>query len=368
MLLERLRLTNVRNHRRLEVAFAPGITVLSGGNGAGKTSVLEAAHLMLRGFSPRTSSPREVITHGESFLRVEGDLTSGRQPVTAAFGYDVSGERRATRNGAPLEDLGRWEEEIPVRVFLPDHLQLVKGSPRRRRHYLDVLCLHADPSYRRVLADYEEALRQRNYLLRQGRVGEEHSPWEGILAREGLELARRRARTLTGFSGLFTQAHAELALAAPPIMLLYRTNVAEVDGEAYRAALVTDRPADRRRTHTRLGPHRDDLRFVLEGRDLREYGSQGEQRTVLLALLLAEREWLRVERGLTPLLLLDDVMSELDFERRRRLLALLFSEGQAVVTTTTMEYFTSEELARISVVELGRTSERVTGGLDEAAG
>jgi DNA replication and repair protein RecF len=136
------------------------------------------------------------------------------------------------------------------------------------------------------------------------------------------------------------------------VSLLYRTNVAEFDSASYRQALFDERPSDRQRTFTRLGPHRDDLRFVLDGRDLRDLGSQGEQRTVLLALLLAERQWLRRRAGISPLLLLDDVMSELDFARRRQLLTSLADGGQALITTTTLDYFTSEELSRMKIVEL----------------
>jgi DNA replication and repair protein RecF len=157
------------------------------------------------------------------------------------------------------------------------------------------------------------------------------------------------------FAPLFSRSHAALSGQAG-VSLLYRTNLAELDSSSYRQALQDERPADRQRTFTRLGPHRDDLRFLLEGRDLRDLGSQGEQRTVLLALLLAEREWLKERAGLVSLLLLDDVMGELDFLRRRQLLALLSREGQALITTTTLDYFTSEELATISVVDLGEVA------------
>jgi DNA replication and repair protein RecF len=148
--------------------------------------------------------------------------------------------------------------------------------------------------------------------------------------------------------------HGELTHLPPhSVSLVYRTNVAGLDQDEYRALLAEQRSTDRARSSTHLGPHRDDLRFMLTDRDVREYGSQGEQRSVLLALLLAEAEWLAAERGRAPLLLLDDVMSELDYQRRRALLRLLSGRGQAVITTTTLDYFTSEELARATVVDIG---------------
>jgi DNA replication and repair protein RecF len=353
LFLERLRLTNVRNHREFEVAFSRPLTVLTGGNGAGKTSVLEAAHLLLTGASPRSSSPREVISSGQGYLRVEGRLRRpGGEAVEAALAYDLEGERRATRDGAPLADLSVWEEELPVRAFLPDHLQLVKGTPNRRRAYIDLLGQRAHPGYRRVLSSYEDALRQRNFLLRQGNTGEQHDPWEGILAREGLELVRRRADVLAEIAPFFSTSYGLLA-PGEAASLTYRTNVAELDSQAWRRSLTAERRSDRQRTFTRLGPHRDDLRFLLQGRDLRELGSQGEQRTVLLALLLSEREWSQAAGGHSPLLLLDDVMSELDYSRRRRLFSVLRAGGQALITTATLDYFTSDELASMAVVEIG---------------
>ena len=355
MILERLALTDVRCHASFEVRFGRLLTVLLGPNGAGKTSVLEAAHLALRGWSPRTSSLKEVIAQDAEVLRIEAELVQDDGAhAFAAVGYDRSGERRVSAGGAPLADFSRWEEVLPVRAFLPDHLQLVKGSPRGRRQYVDLLVTHADAHYRPGLAAYEEALRQRNFLLRSGVVNAEHAPWEAVLAQEGLALARRRASFLSGLSARFARMHGELTgLSGQSVSLVYRTNVAGLDEDMYRGLLAEHRSADRLRSSTHLGPHRDDLRFVLVDRDVREFGSQGEQRTVLLALLLAEAEWLTAERGRAPLLLLDDVMSELDHDRRRALLGLLSGRGQAVITTTTLDYFTPEELARITVVHVG---------------
>jgi DNA replication and repair protein RecF len=135
--------------------------------------------------------------------------------------------------------------------------------------------------------------------------------------------------------------------------LVYRTNVAGLDETGYQERLAEQRASDRRRTFTNLGPHRDDLRFTRGGRDLRSYGSQGEQRTALLAMLLAERVWISERAGRPPLLLLDDVMSELDDSRRRALVSLLGRGGQTIVTTTDLHYFTSEELDTMGVVDLG---------------
>ncbi len=370
VLLQHIRLVNVRCHRSIEVELGPGLTVLVGPNGTGKTTVLEAIHLLFRGGSPRTNQPRELITRTETVLRVEGDLTSGPAEDTAdarhgvgaggggtmvaALGYGADGERRMTAGGAPLSDALRWDETFPVRMFLPDDLRLVKGSPRRRRLYLDGLASTVWPPYRQALSRYEEALQQRNALLRTGVTGVEHSPWEALLAREGLTVVLARARALQAITGVYTATHRTLAGGAGAATLSYRTNVADCDEPAYRERLAARRATDRQRTFTHSGPHRDDVRFLLDGRDLRDYGSQGEQRTAVLALLLAERAWQAQEGGVVPMLLLDDVMSELDAVRRRALMGLLTGGGQTVLTTTDLHYFTSEELAGLTVVELGQ--------------
>jgi DNA replication and repair protein RecF len=373
VLLQHIRLVNVRCHRSMEVELGSGLTVLVGANGAGKTTVLEAIHLLFRGGSPRTAQPRELVTTTETVLRVEGDLTSepvsessegavdtrpgsgagARGNMTAAVGYGVDGERRMTAGGAPLSDALRWEETFPVRMFLPDDLRLVKGSPRRRRLYLDGLAASVWPPYRQTLSRYEEALQQRNTLLRMGVTGPEHAPWEALLAREGLTVVLARARTLQAITVAYTATHRTLAEGGGEAALSYRTNVADCDEPAYRERLAAHRATDRQRTFTHSGPHRDDVRFLFDGRDLRDYGSQGEQRTAVLALLLAERAWRAQEGGAIPMLLLDDVMSELDGARRRALMGLLTGGGQTVLTTTDLHYFTPAELAELTVVRLG---------------
>jgi len=369
VLLQHIRLVNVRCHRSIGVEFGPGLTVLVGPNGTGKTTVLEAIHLLFRGGSPRTALPRELITRTETVLRVEGDLMGGPSEgmadtrhgggeegggtMVAALGYGADGERRMTAGGAPLSDTQRWDETFPVRMFLPDDLRLVKGSPRRRRLYLDGLASTVWPPYRQALSRYEEALQQRNTLLRAGITGAEHASWEALLAREGLTVVLARARALQAITGVYAATHGTLAEGAGAATLSYRTNVADCDEPAYRERLAAHRATDRQRTFTHSGPHRDDVRFLLDGRDLRDYGSQGEQRTAVLALLLAERAWQAQEGGVVPMLLLDDVMSELDAIRRRALMGLLAGGGQTVLTTTDLHYFTPEELERLTVVELG---------------
>jgi DNA replication and repair protein RecF len=362
MFVRRLSLTNLRCRYQLDVELDEGLNILVGPNGAGKTTVLEAAALVLLGAPLRTTNLRDVITRDKDHLRVElelGEAGSGADTsaaVMAAAAHGRDGERRLTADGAALEDAGRWKILLPVRTFAPDDLRLIKGSPRRRREYLDSLAARSHPEYPGTLRRYEEALSQRNYLLRASRGGirdAEFEPWEALLATTGLLVSRWRAASLSSFVGSFQRTHEELTgERTEDLRLVYRTNVVDLDEPAYRARLAESRGTDRQRTYTHLGPHRDDLRLLRRGLDMRECASQGEQRTALLALVLAEWEQLLAGPA-RPLLLLDDVMSELDPSRRRRLIAFTRRGGQTVITTTDLRYFSPDELEQARVVDLG---------------
>jgi DNA replication and repair protein RecF len=355
VLVRRLVLTNLRSRHELEVRLGPGLTILAGSNGTGKTTVLEAAALVLRGTMLRSGAVRDLIKRGEEYLRVEIDLDVGGVDMTAAAAFSRSGERRLTADGAPLEDPSRWREVLPVRSFVPDDLRLIKGSPRRRREYLDELAGRCDQEYAPTLRQYDEALGQRNALLRSrwsGLDGSQFVPWERILARTGLEVSAWRSAALAEFVGAFQKTHALLTGdSTDSVRLVYRTNVADLDEAAYEARLADNRGADQQRTFTHLGPHRDDLRLMRRGLDMRECASQGEQRTALLALVLAEWAY-HDDCSRRALLLLDDVMSELDEDRRRALVDIIGEGGQTVITTTDLRYFSADELAKATVIEL----------------
>ncbi|MFH0917410.1 MAG: AAA family ATPase, partial [bacterium] len=238
MPVRRLRLTNLRSRRSLEVELGPGLTVLAGPNGAGKTTVLEAAALVLHGSMLRPGSVRDLINRSEDFLRVEIDLEEAGVTVTAAAAFSRGGERRLTADGALLEDSSRWRDTVPVRTFVPDDLRLIKGGPRRRREYLDALAGRREPAYPGALRRYEEALAQRNTLLRTPRAGfddGQFAPWEKILAQTGLAVSQWRAATLASFIASFQRTHADLTGdPVDSLRLIYRTNVADLDEEGYQ--------------------------------------------------------------------------------------------------------------------------------------
>jgi DNA replication and repair protein RecF len=357
--ISRVEVANVRCHRHLGVEFSPGVNVLVGGNGVGKTSILESVALVMTGRSPRASSLKGMIRQGEGSMRIDVWLSltekvcAGEYPAEerlgggsgrplsetwVAAGYGVGGERRFFFNGGQVEDGRRLQETAHVRAFLPDDLRLVKGGPAPRRELLDALAEVESPEHRLRLDRYRRALEQRNALLRQGRLGDEHCPWEAVLADEGRSIMETRVAVLAGFAPFFAEVVSELGPSSSgPVKLLYRTNAEGLSEQEYRQRLASLRAHDARRTFTHLGPHRDDLRFVSAALDVREHGSQGEQRAVVLSLLLAEVRWLEqreAEAGLPVVLLLDDVLSELDDHRRRVLGEMLRGGVQSFLTTT----------------------------------
>jgi DNA replication and repair protein RecF len=355
VLISALTLQNVRSRRSLTLEFGPGLNVLVGPNGAGKTTALEGLALVLDGGTLRAGTVRDLITAGQDHLRVEVELGDAGTSSVAAAAYSRDGERRLTADGAVLADCARWREALPLRSFVPDDLRLIKGSPRRRREYLDALASRRDREYSLALRSYEDALAQRNALLRTLRGGVDEAqfvPWEKIMADTGLGVSNRREETLAAFIAAFQRMHHDLTGESVEVFrLTYRTNVAGLDEAAYGERLAEMRAADRQRTFTHLGPHRDDFRLMRAGLDMRDCASQGEQRAAVLTLVLAEWDYLR-ERGPKPLLLLDDVMSELDAARRRALLQVVRRGGQVVITTTDLRYFSEGELENARVVEL----------------
>jgi DNA replication and repair protein RecF len=292
VIVREVRLANVRCRETLALALGERLTILVGPNGAGKTTVLEALTLALEGRMLRAGSLRDLFRAREDHMRIEVDLEDSGMITVATATFSREGARRLTAGGTPLDDFGRWRELVPLRTFVPDDLRLIKGSPRRRREYLDGLASGCEPAYGSTLEQYGAALAQRNALLRmirQGGEGAQFGPWESIMARSGLEITAARAHALSTFVESFQQVHGDLTGDAPQTLrLIYRTNVAGLDEEGYRARLAGMRDADRQRTYTHLGPHRDDLRLIRHGLDMRECASQGEQRAALLTLVLAE--------------------------------------------------------------------------------
>ena len=335
-MVTRVRFAGFRNLARAEVALGEGVTLLWGPNGAGKTNVLEAVCLALSGRSLRTRNEREAIAFGEPMARVEADVDEAGERREFLWSLSRAGERRRLLNGAPMPS-DAAELRPALAIFLPDRLALVKGPPAERRAHLDSLCAALWPGRAEARRRYGQALAQRNALLgrvRSGRAAPDSlKPWDRELGALGVEVMDARRQAVERLAREFAAVADELGLGEATIRYAPRSGAGDADELA--AELRDRREADLRRGHTTHGPHLDELALAVGGRPLRRYGSQGEQRTALLALLFAERRALSGAGRSLPLLLLDDVMSELD-PQHRALLARRLGEGggQAVVTAT----------------------------------
>ena len=341
MRVARLRVLGFRNLREQEVELGPSVSLLWGPNGAGKTNLLEALFVGLAGGSCRTNTAREAIAFDEPLARVEVDVSADREERSFLWSLARGGERRHLLDGTPMSpELAR--ERPALAVFLPDRLGLVKGPPSARRQHLDRLVAALWPGRGDARRRYGRALGQRNALLGRVRAGlapsDSLDAWDAELASVGCELVEARRDAIKVLAPEFTAAAGDLGLR-DPASLRYAPRSDAASPEELALELAERRPGDVERGFTGHGPHLDEIHLELDGRSVRRYGSQGEQRTALLALLFAERRALIEVRRMPPLMLLDDVMSELDPGRRELLAARLAEgDGQTVITATETDH------------------------------
>ena len=296
-----------------------------GPNGAGKTNLLESLHVGTQGFSPRTRSDAELIRFGETTARIRLEGRRGQTSVRIGVGLSTTEGKRAELDGARLRAAEQLRGETPTLVFTPDRLAIVKAGPATRRAYFDRSLGRLLPARSQLPADYAAALAQRNAALKLGDRST-IAPWTAQLAVLGGALVEARVGLLDLLGGPFGEAATQLGL--PEARLEY-------EGEpATEADLEARLERDLERGSTGAGPHLHDISIVSVSRDLRSFGSQGEQRTAVLALLLAEASLLADRRNDPPLLLLDDVLSELDEGRRAALARRLEGPGQTLITAT----------------------------------
>jgi DNA replication and repair protein RecF len=333
-----------RNLVEARTEIAAGVIVVHGPNGAGKTNLLEAIYFGLTGRSFRTGNDRDLIRYGEEGARVELELSEGGTLLAA---LDRSGERRHLLSGRSLA--GEAGERPLVSVFHPDRLQLVKGAPAHRRAHLDRLCGAIWPARADLRRRFGRTLAQRNALVARIRAGlgsvDSLPSWDERLAAEAAPLIAARAEAVEALAAPFGELAERLGL--PEAQISYRPRASA--GEELVAELARRRDHDLGRAYTSYGPQLDEVEVRLGERQLRRFASQGQQRLALLALLFAERAALLEAGRAAPLMLLDDVMSELDSTHRELLVSLLEGEGQSVISATETAHVPSASALRIEV-------------------
>ena len=361
MLLRRLRLSNHRNYAHLELAPGAGLNVFIGANGQGKTNLLEAVAMLALSASPRARREVELVGPVTGASRIHAEVQSGGAAVELSISLSVDGDR--ARRVIEIDGVRKRAFDLPgifrVTLFWPDDLGLVKAGPEQRRRFLNQMLVQIEPGYARALAGLRRVLEQRNSLLKRMAAGEE-SPgvldvWDEELVRVGGEISAARAEAVRELQPEAARCHAEIA-SGERLEIRYQGPPDDMLGAVHNSLAQ-----DLRRGSTSIGPHRDDLHVLLDGQDARAYGSQGQQRTAVVSLKLAEAALVARRTGERPVLLLDDVLSELDGERRAALLRQVGSEGQVIITSVEAGPFPPELISKAMVWS-------VVGGTIEACG
>jgi len=312
--------------------------LVSGPNGSGKTNLLEALHVGTQGFSPRSRSDAQLVRFNAVAGRVRLQGVNGETRFETEVSLGPREARRARLNGGALTSAEQLRHELRTLVFTPDRLAVVKGSPAVRRAYLDRTVSRVFPSRATLPVEYAAAVGQRNAALRRLAIGassrEALTPWTEAVATLGSLLVAAREDTLTLIAPTFAASAESLGLTGATL---------SYEGEPVTTAEYERRLSrDLERGLTGAGPHLHEVRLEADGRDLRSYGSQGEQRIAVLALVLAEAATLTERTGPRPLVLLDDVLSELDGDRRLALASLVSGAGQTMLTATAAQAFPVE--------------------------
>jgi DNA replication and repair protein RecF len=328
-----LRLRDFRNYARLDAEFAPGFHLLLGDNAQGKTNVLEAIYLMATLRSFRGVGGAQMIRHGAKGYFVGGNVVGqGKHEIKI---YWSARERKLALDGQPVKKLADYFGALRTVVFCTEDLQLVKGTARARRRFLDLLLAQTQPGYLALLQRYMRAVRNRNALLKP-RILDEVTleSFSTELVKLGNDLIRARRELVPKFSPLARLAYRRIANDAEELRIEYQPSVKN----DFAVELAQSRPREKSFRATLVGPHRDDLQLLQNEKSAAQFGSEGQKRTLAIALKMAQAEFLTGIHGSPPVLLIDDVMGELDLKRRSGFLPLLEqarrTSGQVFMTCT----------------------------------
>jgi DNA replication and repair protein RecF len=396
--LKRLTLVNFRNYSRLSLTLTQPLTLLQGENAQGKSNLLEAIYMLATSRSPRAGSDREWLNwlaeeEIQPFARIEAEVerTDRTERIEITLMKDNQGSNGgASRKQIRINGVNRRALDLlghlNVVLFVPQDVDLVAGGPALRRRYLDITLCQISPAYCRSLSTYNRVIVQRNHLLRRlrERTGESEQLryWDDTLTERGAEIVVWRRRTVQTLDELTAAIHRDLTGSAETLALRYApslpisapvqhgldtglgpnpSEVADVRGQ-FQEYLSQIQRQEILQGVSLVGPHRDDLRFVVNARDLHVYGSRGQQRTAALSLKLAEMRLMEKATGEHPVLLLDDVMSELDAPRRQYLLRAVGGSQQAILTTTDFHLFPDAFLTKVEQMQVTEGCIRAVAG------
>lgn len=334
MRLNRLQLTNFRNYEQLDVSFNNRIHFFIGNNAQGKTNLLESIYILALTKSHRTSKDRELISWNKEQAGIICDLKMFNRNTNLEINIYQHG-KKVLINKIEQKKMSNYLGQLKVVLFAPEDLQLIKGSPNQRRRFIDRALSQLRPKYVNDLAQYQKVLQQRNQLLKDSyknpNLRKTLDIWDMQLLEYGNSIINTRTKYIEEINEIAKSIHKEVTENGELLELTYDANCTSNN---YADRLMKSRERDFQSGVTNVGPHRDELQFMLNDFDAKIYGSQGQQRTVALSLKLAELEYIKQQIGDTPILLLDDVLSELDTNRQTKLLDSINDSIQTFVTTT----------------------------------
>lgn len=356
MYMTELELIHVRNHSHKQITFTPNIVVIHGPNGRGKTNILESAYIATMGHSHRTSDMKDVIHWNEDEASIIVHFMKAETPHTLQIKWGRQGKKLIRLHDNPLSQK-ELVGTLNTVIFSPEDLELIKGTPSLRRRFLNMEISQTSPQYYHQLTMYQRAVQQRNRVLKEysHKANAPVQDWDEQIATLGAQIIQKRLESLKKLNQLMDLMNRKLTNGKEDLRLQYTQPYSEhtllVTKEALLSALQSHLAEDRRRFQTSVGPHRDDIIFYSGPMDLKRFGSQGQQRTAILSVKLSELEYIKSEVGEYPILLLDDVLSELDQERRQNLLKFIHKRVQTIITTTDTEE--TAGLDNVQYIDLG---------------
>jgi DNA replication and repair protein RecF len=371
--LTHLSLRHFRNYGEQQIDFAAAKTILVGENAQGKSNLLEAVELLATLKSHRTSRDRDLVQQDQPVAQISASVRRELGLADLSLVLRQAGRRTAILNGEKLRRQLDFLGTLNAVQFSSLDLDLVRGGPGERRDWLDTLLIQLEPIYAHILSQYNQVLKQRNALIKQfygddsGESGPaidatEFALWDAQLAALGTRVIRRRARAIARLAPIAHQWHQAISGQREDLQIHYQPNVPLVEDDpaviqgSFLEKIQQRAIAEQHQRTTLVGPHRDDIEFAINETPSRQYGSQGQQRTLVLALKLAELHLIDEVIGEPPLLLLDDVLAELDLSRQNQLLEAIQDRFQTIITTTHLGAFGSQWMAssQILTVEAGR--------------
>ncbi len=355
MYVKELKLEGFRNYETETFSFSHGTNMIYGKNAQGKTNALEAVYLFSIGKSFRTQQDRELIRFGEDRMRISVLFENAMRENEIEFVLRRDKKKQIKINGVPIQKMGELIGLFTVVLFSPDELNLTKGSPNARRRFLDIAVSQMRPKYYHILRRYNKVLDQRNNLIKKLRFSGDESlqstlaVWNEKLADYGMQVITYRKNFVESLQAFSEKVHYEISGEKFEV----RYKAAFETKEQFLDKLNRSLQKEIEQGFTLYGPHRDDLDIETDGRDIKTYGSQGQHRSAVLALKLAQADMIYEDSGEYPVLLLDDIMSELDSERRAYLAAKIRNK-QVIITCTDVEDLPENELSKRIHVANGR--------------